>query len=55
MGYPDDDEDIPVIVISALSDKGSETKAREMGAVDYISKPVDIQYLVKRVESILQS
>ncbi len=45
---------IPVIVISALTDKKSENKAIELGAIDFISKPVDIQYLIKRVESILQ-
>ncbi|MBN2481634.1 MAG: response regulator [Bacteroidales bacterium] len=44
---------IPVIVISALSDKEIESKAMELGAVDFINKPVDIQYLVKRVESVL--
>ncbi|MBN1159340.1 MAG: response regulator [Bacteroidales bacterium] len=46
--------DIPVIVISALSDKGSENKALEMGALDFIRKPVDIQYLIKRVESVFK-
>lgn len=45
---------IPVIVISALTDKKSENKAIELGAIDFISKPVDIPYLIKRVESILQ-
>ena len=44
---------IPVIVISALSDKLSETRVLAMGAADFISKPVDIQYLTKKVDTIL--
>ena len=49
----DQTRNIPIIVISALSDKESEIKALNMGAVDFISKPIDIQYLTERVESIL--
>lgn len=49
----DQTREIPVIVISALSDKESESKALNMGAIDYICKPIDIQYLTNRVESIL--
>ena len=44
---------IPVIVISALSDKESENRALKMGAVDFISKPIDIAYLAQKVESVL--
>ncbi|MBU0961985.1 MAG: response regulator, partial [Proteobacteria bacterium] len=32
--------DIPVIFISAMSDVGDETKGLEIGAVDYITKPI---------------
>jgi CheY-like chemotaxis protein len=46
-------KDIPVIVISALSDKVSETRVLAMGAADFIGKPVDIQYLKKKVDTIL--
>ena len=45
---------IPVIIISALSDEESENRAMELGAVDYINKPIDIQYLISKVESILK-
>jgi len=50
----DETRNIPVIVISALSDKQSETRALKMGAVDFIRKPIDIPYLVQKVTSILQ-
>ena len=33
---------IPLIVISALSDKSAITKALELGAIDYLTKPFDI-------------
>jgi len=46
-------KNVPVIVISALSDKMSEERVLAMGAVDFLSKPVDIQYLTKKVTSIL--
>ena len=44
---------IPVIVISALSDRESESRALKMGAVDFISKPIDIPYLTQKVEAVL--
>jgi CheY-like chemotaxis protein len=46
-------KNVPVIVISALSDKMSEERVLAMGAVDFLRKPVDIQYLTKKVTSIL--
>ena len=50
----DETRSIPVIVISALSDKQSESRALKMGAIDFISKPIDIPYLIQKVASILQ-
>lgn len=47
-------KNVPVIVISALSDKLSEERVLAMGAVDFLSKPVDIQYLTKKVTMILE-
>lgn len=44
----------PVIVISAITtDDESKRKINALGTVDFISKPIDIQYLVNRVEEIL--
>ncbi len=47
-------KDTPVIVISALSDEENKNRTFHLGAVDYIIKPVDIQYLVDRVAKTLQ-
>jgi PleD family two-component response regulator len=46
-------KDTPVIVISALSDEENKTRTFLLGAVDFIIKPVDIQYLVDRVAQTL--
>jgi len=43
----------PVIVVSALTDEENVTKIMEMGAIDFIKKPIDLQYLVEKVESVL--
>ena len=43
----------PVIVVSALADEENITKILDMGAIDFIKKPIDLQYLVEKVESVL--
>jgi PleD family two-component response regulator len=43
----------PVIVVSALSDDLNISKIMGMGAIDFIKKPIDIQYLVDRVDLLL--
>ena len=45
--------DIPVLVISAVTDSENVRKTLAMGAADYIKKPVDIQSLVEKVKVIL--
>jgi CheY-like chemotaxis protein len=42
-------KDIPVIVISALTDQENVNMAMALGAQDFIKKPVDIQHLVELV------
>ncbi len=47
-------KDTPVIVISAINtDDESIKKINDLEAVDFLRKPIDIQYLVSRVEEIL--
>jgi CheY-like chemotaxis protein len=46
---------IPVLVISAVTDSENVRKTLAMGAVDYIKKPVDIQALVEKVKVFLNS
>jgi response regulator RpfG family c-di-GMP phosphodiesterase len=45
--------DIPVIVVSAVTDASSIQKTFDLGAIAYIEKPVNIEALVSRVEKTL--
>ncbi|MFW5657949.1 MAG: response regulator [Bacteroidota bacterium] len=48
-----DTKEIPVIVISAVTEAENIKKTMNMGAIDFIKKPVDIQELVDKVDSVL--
>jgi len=43
----------PVIVVSAATDEENVNKIMKMGAVDFIKKPIDLEYLVDKVDSVL--
>jgi sigma-B regulation protein RsbU (phosphoserine phosphatase) len=45
--------DIPVIFITAMSDAQDETRGLELGAVDYITKPISPPVVLARVKSQL--
>lgn len=45
---------IPIVVVTALSDKEHRLKALEVGADDFLSKPVDHTELLVRVKSLLR-
>ncbi len=44
----------PVLMMSALSDEGSQIQAFDEQADDYITKPFPIRLLLKRVEALLR-
>jgi two-component system, cell cycle response regulator DivK len=46
-------KDIPIIVVSALTDQETVKKTLELGATNFIKKPVDIQNLIETVGTIL--
>lgn len=46
-------KDIPVVFVTAMGEVEDETKGFEMGAVDYITKPVRPSVVKSRVRSIL--
>jgi len=46
--------DIPVIFISAMNEVGDETKGLEVGAVDYITKPISPAIVKARVKTHLK-
>ena len=49
----DTTKDIPVIFLTAKSDANNETKGFELGAVDYITKPISLQVVLARVKTHL--
>jgi len=50
----EDTRDIPVIFLTALTDTEDERKGMEMGAVDYITKPISPAILLARVRIHLE-
>ena len=47
-------KDIPVILLTSLSNPTDILKGLESGANNFISKPYDEEFIVKRIENILQ-
>jgi CheY-like chemotaxis protein len=47
-------KDIPVLFITAVSDTADKVKAFSMGAVDYITKPYQVEEVCARVETHLR-
>jgi len=46
-------QQIPVIVISSEQNPATESMARELGAVDFLHKPVDEKILANAVDHVL--
>jgi len=44
--------DLPVVAITADSSEQAELKAREAGAVDFVTKPIDLPTLLDRLRAI---
>ena len=44
----------PVIVVTASTDEENFNEIMRLGAVDYVQKPIDLKYIVDKVESVLQ-
>ena len=50
----DQSKNIPIVIVSAMTDDKSIKRAFALGAVEFIKKPVDIRLLQERVFSLLQ-
>ncbi|MFA8437185.1 MAG: PleD family two-component system response regulator [Marinifilaceae bacterium] len=48
-------KDIPVIILSSLSNSEDRIKLLDMGATDYLTKPFNPQELKIKIDKILQS
>jgi putative two-component system response regulator len=49
-----DTRNIPIIMVTSLGDRGSRLKALEMGAEEFLNKPVDRAELSVRVKNLLR-
>lgn len=50
----EDTKDIPVIFVTALADETDEARGIEMGAIDYLTKPVNAIIAIARVRNHLE-
>ncbi len=49
-----EEQDLPVIFLTAVEDEGNVVKGLDMGADDYITKPFRIRELLSRIRSVLR-
>ncbi|ADY73356.1 two component transcriptional regulator, winged helix family [Desulfurobacterium thermolithotrophum DSM 11699] len=47
-------KDVPVIVLTALSDEDTKVKGFSIGADDYVTKPFSMKELLARIEAVLR-
>lgn len=47
-------KDIPVIIVTAKNELTDKKKALDLGITDYVIKPINIDFLLKKVEEKLQ-
>ncbi len=47
-------KDIPIIIVSALSDEADIKKAHAAGVIDYFIKPINIEKLVGKIKEVLR-
>lgn len=46
------DNQTPVVILSALNDTGNVIKGLDLGAIDYLKKPFDLEELLARVRTV---
>jgi PleD family two-component response regulator len=45
---------IPIVFVSALTDDDAESRGRQLGAADFLYKPVDVNVMRKRVRDLVE-
>ena len=45
-------DQIPVIVVSAMTDQETEQRTKELGAIHFVKKPIDIQNIIALVSNV---
>ncbi len=47
-------EDVPFVFVTERNDRGSNVRGLELGADDYLTKPVDLELLVAKLKSLVR-
>ena len=47
-------KDIPIVFLTSADGEAEKKKARELGAVDYITKPYEMTFFINTVKKILE-
>ncbi|MFW6222881.1 MAG: response regulator [Bacteroidota bacterium] len=47
--------DIPVLVISAANQQENIKKAKDLGAVGFIDKPIDLDILIQKIDQLFKN
>ncbi len=47
-------KNVPIVFLTSVSESVGVTRAQEIGAADYITKPYDKDDLLNRIEKILE-
>jgi len=48
-------KNIPVMIVTAVTEKESKIKTQKLDVIDYIEKPIDIQALIEKVGKTLNN
>ena len=48
------ERDVPVLVLTAMGDGASKTRAFDLGADDYVVKPFDVEEVLARIRALLR-
>jgi DNA-binding response OmpR family regulator len=48
-------KNIPVMIVTAVTEEESKIKTQKLGIIDYIEKPINIQELITKVEKTLSN
>ncbi len=44
---------IPIIMVTAKNNKEDREKAKKLGAIDYVEKPIEIDDIIARIKKVL--
>ena len=49
------DHDIPIFIVTSRDDAASVERAYELGATDFLTKPIDFKFLQEQIKEALEA